>query len=154
MSSTRKFGLMMLAAGAMMLCGCQQANEDARAQIDAFHIVKRVPPPEPLNETVVLGDPALEIRQWEPSAAIYINDAVVAGPTYAPLKVTAMDYWLNAPVEQVLFLVDLVYIPAGGVILEPPWSDEVYKSFTAHPSYTLMPPLPNGPAQVPTSTYY
>jgi hypothetical protein len=153
MSSTRKLGLMTLAVGAMMLCGCQQANEDAKAQIDAFHIVKRVPPPEPMNETVILGDPALGLRQWDPSACFYINDAVVAGPTYAPIKVGAMDYWLNAPVEQILFLVDLLYIPPG-VFIEYPWSNEVYKSFTAQPSYTLMPPLPQGPAQVPTSTYY
>jgi hypothetical protein len=153
MSSTRSLRLVMVAVGAMMLCGCQEAKDDANAQIKAFQIVKRVPPPEPLNETVVLGDPALDLRQWDPSAAYYINDAVVAGPTYSPLRVTAMDYWLNAPVEQLLFLGDLFYIPVG-VFIEYPWSNEVYKSFTAEPSYTLMPPLPNGPAQVPTSTYY
>ena len=148
MSSIRKYGLMILAAGAVMLGGCQQAKEQAAA----FHLQKYTPPPEPMNDTPVAGDPALDVRQWDPSSAFYVNDAVVAGPTYSPLRVSAMDYWLNAPAEQLLFLGDLFYLPVG-VFIEYPWSDIVYKSFTAAPSYTLMPPLPNGPEQAPSSTY-
>jgi hypothetical protein len=152
MSSTRKLGLMVLAIGAVMLGGCQDAKEQTEKQVNAFHLEKHMPPSEPMNHAVVVGDPALDLRQWDPSSAYYVNDAVIAGPTYAPLQVAAMDYWLNAPAEQALFIMDLFYIPVG-VFIEYPWSDELYKSFTAKPSYTLMPPLPNGPEPAPVAFY-
>jgi hypothetical protein len=149
MSSIRNIGLMIAVAGAIMLGGCQETKQEAKA----FYIEKRfIPPPEPLNDAVVVGDPAMDVRQWSPSAAPYVNDAVVAGPTYSPLKVTQLKCCGNALVEPLFFFGNTLYTPFGCFIV-PPWSDIVYKSFTAESSYTLMPPLPNGPEKAPSYLY-
>jgi hypothetical protein len=147
---------MMLLAATMLLGGCQTMKQDARDDTKAFYIDKNsrhIPPPEKLNETVVLGDPAMDLRQWTPSSAHYVNDVVVAGPTYSPLKVSQLHCGGNAIVEPVLFFANSLYTPFGCFVTAP-WADIAYKSLTTNPSYTVMPPLPNGPSKAPPYYYY
>jgi hypothetical protein len=145
---------MMFVAGAMFLTGCAETKQYTKDDTKAFYLDKHhIPPPEVLNPTVVLGDAAIDLRRWTPSSAFYVNDGVVAGPTYTPLKVTRLHCCGNALVEPILFVANSVYTPFG-CFIQAPWADVVYKSFTADGSYTLMPPLPNGPQKLPPSYYY
>jgi hypothetical protein len=144
---------MMLFSGAMLLGGCQETKQRLKDDEHAFYLDKHhIPPPEPLNPTVVYGDQAMSLRQWEPSPTFFINDAVIAGPTYTPLKVGQMRGSANAIVEPALFFANTLYTPFGCFFI-PPWTDIVYKSLTTEPSHTLMPPLPKGAETVP-SYYY
>jgi hypothetical protein len=145
MSLIRNAGLIGILASSILLTGCEQF-ESAK---QSFYVQKRVPPPEPLNQPPEISDPALAVRPWAPSPTYYANDDVIAGPNYTFLCVRELPDSLNAPVEQLLFVANLLYI-GPGVFLEPPWKDEVYKSLTTDPSYTLMPPLPPGAEPMPT----
>lgn len=126
----------MLATGGLflVLAGCQ--------------IQQKTPGPEPLNATPIHTDPAMLHRLWTPAPAYYQNDSVVAGPDYVPLQPTPLSYPLNVFTEPVLFLGNTFYSPVG-VFLELPWREQIYKSMSCPPSYTLMPPLPPGPEPTP-----
>ena len=135
MSSIRELAPRTVIFGLLLLGGCQ--------------LQQNVPPPEALNSTPIQTDPAMQKRVWDPSAAIYANDAVLAWPNYAPLQPVDLPYELDAVTGTPLFLGDLCYIPPG-MFIEPPWSLEASKSLSPPPSYTAMPPLPNGPEPLPT----
>jgi len=139
MFSIRKSGTFVLVVG--MLGGCQ-----------SFHasLAPRSPGLSPLSNTPIATDPAMATRQWDVTEALYVNDAVFAHAIYSPLQVDQISYKGNAAVEPVLFLANLIYIPVG-IFIQYPWTFEANKSLSAPSSYTLMPPLPQGPQQ--PSTY-
>lgn len=118
----------------LVLAGCQ--------------IEQKSPAPEPLNATPIKTDQAMVHRQWAPVPAYYQNDSVVVWPDYAPLQPEALSYRLDVFTEPVLFLGNMFYFPAG-VFFEPGWREQMYKSMSCPPSYTLMPPLPAGPEPTP-----
>jgi hypothetical protein len=135
MSSTRKLASWTVVLGLFLLGGCQlEHNTPAR---------------EALNSTPVKTDPAMQKRQWNPSAALYVNDAVLTRPDYTPLQPIALPCIGNSVTDTVLFLGNLCYMPAG-VFVQFPWTMEVNKSLSTRSSYTMMPPLPRGPEPVPT----
>ena len=135
MSSIRKLASSAVLLGLFMLGGCQLENN--------------TPGPEALSSTPVTTDPAMQKRLWNPSAGFYVNDAVLTRPDYTPLQPIALPCILNALTEPVLYLGNLCYVPAG-VFFQFPWTMEVNKSLSTPSSYTLMPPLPNGPELEPT----
>jgi hypothetical protein len=118
-----------------MLGGCQ--------------LERNTPGPEALSSTPIQTDPAMQKRQWDPSAAVYANDTVLTRPDYTPLQPLALPCITNAVTETVLALGNLCYMPAG-VFLQFPWTMEVNKSLSTPSSYTMMPPLPDGAEPVPT----
>ena len=67
---------------------------------------------------------------------------------YSPLQPTTLPYKLNAVTDTAVYLGDVVYIPVG-MFIDYPWTYQANKSVSAPPTYTLMPPLPDGP-QVPS----
>ena len=131
--SVPRWGLLVLLV-AGMLGGCSEYHVDLHP---------RSPGPTPLSNTPIPTDPAMEMRQWDVSEALYVNDAVFAHPIYSPLQVDQFRYEGNSVIEPVLFLADVIYIPFG-MFIQYPWTYEVSKSLSAAPSYTLMPPLPEG----------
>jgi hypothetical protein len=121
-------------AGGLLLAGCQ--------------LQQHTPAPEPLNASPIQTDQAMEKRLWSPSPTYYVNDSVVTWPDYAPLQSAALPDNLNTLTDPLLFLGNLGYIPAG-VFLEPAWEEQIFKSQSPPPSFTLMPPLPVGPEPTP-----
>ncbi|HEX4055632.1 MAG TPA: hypothetical protein VHX86_15310 [Tepidisphaeraceae bacterium] len=109
---------------------------------------QKTPAPEALNATPIKTDQAMAHRNWAPVPAYYQNDSVMTWPDYAPLQPKPLPYDLGLFMEPVLFLGNVCYIPAG-VFLEPGWQEQIYKSMSCPPSYTLMPPLPVGPEPTP-----
>jgi hypothetical protein len=132
----RKAGALIVGAG--MLAGCQ------------MQMHPRNPGPEALNSTVIATDPAMDKRQWDVTQANYVNDAVWAHPIYSPFQPITLPYKGNAVTDTFVFLGDIPCIPVA-MFIAYPWTFEANKSVSAPPTYTLMPPLPDGP-QVP-STY-
>jgi hypothetical protein len=109
---------------------------------------QKTPGPEPLNDTPIKTDQAMEIRQWTPSPSLYQNDSVIAWPDFAPLQSVALPYPLDFFTEPALFVGNTFYFPAG-IFVEPIWKEQTYKSLSAPASYTLMPPLAAGPEPTP-----
>ncbi len=130
----RKAGALIV--GAVMLAGCQVQNGP------------RAPVAGPLNSAPIATDGAMDKRQWDVTQAIYVNDAVWAHPFYSPLQPTTLPYKLNAVTDTAVYLGDVAYIPVG-MFIDYPWTYQASKSVSAPPTYTLMPPLPDGP-QVPS----
>jgi hypothetical protein len=123
-----------LLPGVLILGGCQ--------------LQRHTPAPEPLNATPIKTDQAMEKRQWTPSPAQYVNDSVLTWPDYAPLQAVGLPYGLNYFSEPVLFIGNFGYIPAG-VFIEPAWKEQIFKSQSPPPSFTLMPPLAQGAEPTP-----
>jgi hypothetical protein len=120
--------------GGLLVAGCQ--------------LQQHAPAPEPLNATPINTDSAMALRQWGPTSAYYQNDSVYTWPDYAPLQPKPLQYELNLFTEPVLFLGNTFYLPVDA-FMEPGWREQIFKSMSCPPSYTLMPPLPGGPEPVP-----
>jgi hypothetical protein len=140
--------LAILFGAAALIGGCSSMDSVKDTAKDVVHLQQRVPPTEEMNNSPVMGDGAMALRQWDPTPGFYVNDAVWAWPNYSPLQPGPLPYEMNILTEPVLFLANLVYIPAG-VFLEPPFILEVYKSISPPPSYNVMPPLPGGAEPIP-----
>ena len=135
MFSIRKARLLTMMVGLGMLTGCELTVHPG--------------PSKSLSTISIPTDQAMQARQWDVSTTGYVNDGVRAHPIYQPLQLPPEQYELNAIGEPVLFLANLIYLPVG-VFIEYPWSFEVSKSLVLPPSYTLMPPLPDGAEPMPT----
>src|ERR1051325_3967623 len=69
-------------------------------------------PPDMLEPGPAVADPAMQNRQWEPSAALYANTSVVAGPTgfmYGSRE--NRQQWEYALSEAPVFLMNVVLLP-------------------------------------------
>jgi hypothetical protein len=109
------------------------------------------PGPEAMNNTPLIIDQAMQIRGWEPTAAEYTNDVVMAGDTYSPLQpIWHDDNRIDAVSQNFAFLANVAWLPVG-IFIYPPWEYYPYKSLTEPPTYTAMPPLPD--AAEPTPVY-
>jgi hypothetical protein len=128
---------LLLLASAALVSGCQVRHT--------------TPGPEALNNAPVKIDEAMQIRDWQPTAAEYTSDLVLAGSNYAPLQ----PIWngtnrLDAVTQNVAFIGNCFWLPVG-LFVYPPWTYLPYKSISMPPTYTAMPPLPD--AAEPTPVY-
>jgi hypothetical protein len=110
----------------MVMCGCQLAT--------------RVAPTDPLSETPINSDEAMQHRNWAQSSAEYKNDTVVAFPTLSPLVPAGDSRWTMVT-DTGDFMGNAFYATVG-FFTEPDWQMVEYKQETEMASYTLMPPLP------------
>jgi hypothetical protein len=109
---------------------------------------QRVPGPEPMAAAFVAPDPAMQARQWNPSAANYQSDLVTAWPTYTPFMSKEEPGYYNAGTETLLFCANLAYSPIEFWTGDPvPWEKVDYKSLNMPPTYDAMPPLPEPATQ-------
>jgi hypothetical protein len=129
MWSIRKSLAIGIAGAAIFLTACQEQQ--------------RVPGPEPLAATNVAPDPAMQVRNWDPSVATYNSDLVMAWPNAQPWVSESLPGLENGGTEVFLFLGNLGYSAVQFVTVNPPaWEKLPYKSLSMPPSYTAMPPLP------------
>ena len=132
-----KAAAMLIGGGAMLLGGCHGSCPMSCP-------VQRIKdtPPEAINDTPLVVDPAMQVRDWDRSSAYYASGGVVAGPTgflYEPKR--GQPEWHYALLESPLFLVQTIALPVT-LAFNPPWSKVVYKGVTVEPTYTAMPALP------------
>jgi hypothetical protein len=135
MFSIRKAQLALVVFAAGMLGGCQ--------------LLEHPQPLTAVSTTPIRTDQAMATRRWDISVAGYPNDAVVSQHNYQPLMVPPISYKGSAVAEPLVFVANILYMPVG-VFIDVPRSRTLSKSLALPPSYTLMPPLPNGPEPVPT----
>src|SRR5262245_61404853 len=99
-------------------------------------------PPEPENETTVIVDGAMQIRDWDRSVAYYANGDTIAYPTlfnYQPHWYQPEPYYYF--IETPLFICQTLCLPIAAVIT-PPWVPTKYTGVTVGQTYTAMPVLP------------
>lgn len=98
--------------------------------------------PEPLNETPLVVDEAIQLRDWERSTAYYPNGAVVAGNTgffFEPDE--NLSNWQYLLIEPPLFVLNVALLPVS-LVMTPPCVPVVYEGAKIPPTYTAQVPLP------------
>jgi hypothetical protein len=122
-----------VALGALLLGGCVQPMTAT--------------PEAPLTEEPMVIDQAMQVRDWDRSAAVYTNLSFVAGSPgfwYQP-KWNEPD-WTYAVVEAPLFLGQALILPIT-VWFPPQWEPVNYAGLKMAPTYHAMPPLRPSPAE-------
>jgi hypothetical protein len=118
-------GLMFLAAG------CQVVQ------------ITQPQPPDRVDATPIVEDPAMLARAWPPTPAIYPNLSSTTGPCEM-LLVPRDDLKpaTHAALETPVFVADLLLMPVVVIegILPPPWAQVEGTSFYLPPTYTSNPP--------------
>jgi hypothetical protein len=143
-SGIRNRGLKVLALGtALLLGGCQQSQEAQGLHVTHADKLVMLPPKQTedrVNETPILTDEAMEVRQWPVSAATYPNFSVTAGPalvTFVPRD--DLKPWFHAVLETPLFLINTL-LTTSAMFQTAPWEQVEATSLYLPPSYTCNPP--------------
>jgi len=129
----------MLVALAMSAVGCQG--------------VSKTYPPAPVNNTPLVVDEAMQIRDWDRKTSYYANGATVAGGTAYCWEtadwVKEGDRKLtDAPVATL----NILSMPVG-LFVNSPFEKQVIRGEVVPPSYTGQPPLPGAsPSNVSETT--
>jgi hypothetical protein len=121
----------MFVALAMSAAGCQGISKQY--------------PPAPVNNTPLVVDEAMQIRDWDRKTSYYANGATVAGGTAYCWEtadwVKEGDRKLtDAPVA----VLNFVCVPVG-LFVNSPFEKQVIRGEVVPPSYTAQPPLPGAP---------
>ena len=97
---------------------------------------------EPVNNTPVIGDEAMAMRNWPPSISHYQNGEVAAWSTrftYQPNPNRPEAQ--NILLDPVMFLGQVAVLPLE-FVANPPFDPRVYHGIEYRPTYTAQPPLP------------
>src|SRR5688572_16554704 len=110
--------------------------------------VSRNQPLAPVNNTPLVVDEAMQVRDWDRSTNYYANGATVAGGTGYLWEVSdnanaGHRRLLDAPVA----VLNMVSMPVG-VFVNSPFERQVVRGETVPPTYTAQPPLPGEPLPV------
>lgn len=101
-------------------------------------------PTEQDSSKMVVGDPAMQLRQWDRSTAEYGNGNVVAGTTGFWYEARpGQPEWRYLIEDNPLFLLQAAALPVT-LTLTPPWTPVLYAGESVGPSHTALPPLPAG----------
>lgn len=132
MTHTIKTLTLAAAVGAVLAGGCNSCPVQK----------KQNQPPVALNDTPVIIDEAMQIRQWDVSTAKYQNGDTFAGPTmFAYEPKWNQPEWHYQFIDTPLFLTQLAGMPIM-LFVTPPGKDLRYTGETIEPTYTAMPVLP------------
>lgn len=138
----------LIAVAGIISAGCQtMKSEMSGLTTNPVAKLKNAPPDE-LNDTPLIVDGAMQLRNWPRVSSVYANGDTPAGPTgfwYEPAW--NQSGWKYPVIETPLFLVQTVALPVT-LSLTPPWSEATYTGATISTTYTAMPLLP-GSASVP-----
>src|SRR5580658_10419917 len=121
--------------GLLLVVGCEK--------------VPRIAPMEQLQPPLVRADPAMEVRQWDPTVATYASGGVWAWPTYQTFMPASKDPGLRATKEAFYFGINLLYSPWAAFVSDPMWKMVLYQDLTMPPTYTASPVLPPSTQPVP-----
>jgi hypothetical protein len=110
--------------------------------------IDREQPPAPVNDTPLVVDEAMQIRDWDRSTNYYANGATVAGGTGYVWEVAD---WANPGhrrfIDAPVAVLNIVSMPVG-IFVNSPFGEQVYRGETVPPTYTGQPPLPGEPVPV------
>src|SRR5688500_15315317 len=105
-------------------------------------------PPAPVNDTPLVVDEAMQIRDWDRSTNYYANGATVAGGTGYVWEVAD---WVNPGhrrfIDAPVAVLNMVSMPVG-LFVNSPFGTRAYRGETVPPTYTGQPPLPGEPVPV------
>lgn len=139
-----KSAALIFAAGLFVLGGCQSMSSSASGVV---HKIVNAPPDE-LNDSPLVVDGAMQLRDWQRGEAQYANGDTPAGPigfNYEPAwNQSAYRYPM---IETPLFIVQTVLLPVT-LTMTPPWTEKTWTGATIGTTYNAMPALP-GNSQVP-----
>jgi len=126
---------LMLVALAMSAAGCQPVSKHY--------------PPAPVNNTPLVVDEAMQIRDWDRSTSHYANGATVAGGTAycwetADWVKPGHRRFVDGPVATL----NIVSTPVG-LFVNSPFEKQVIHGEIVPPTYTGQPPLPGAPPSSP-----
>jgi len=102
-------------------------------------------PPDELNDSPLVVDGAMQLRDWQRAPAQYANGDTPAGPTEFPYEPKwNQPGWVYPVVETPLFVGQGIFMPIT-MIFTPPWTLVMWKGATIDTTYTAMPALPPAP---------
>jgi hypothetical protein len=125
------------------LAGCQSFRSPVQRIANA--------PAGQLNDTPMIVDQAMQIRDWDRSSAYYTNTMFEAGSVgflYEPRYDNPG--WSYAAIEPPLFAAQVVALPVT-IWFPPPWAPVNYASERVEPTYHGVPPLPPSQAAAPAT---
>jgi hypothetical protein len=120
-------------------CGRMLAMLAASAVVGCQTVVPA--PIERVNDTPLVVDDAMQMREWDESVVQYANGDTVAGgngymfrthETMPPLAVRA--------VEPAMATTNMLLLPVG-VFVNSPFKKQVYQGAVVPPTYTAVPPI-------------
>jgi len=125
--------MLLVTGGALLSGGCMRADRNTK--------------PIALNPLPLKEDEAIARRNWELQPVWYTNVGAVGGPTgqtWVPSGNYANDKPVPGPAhivsDDVIFVGNAVLMPIR-LIIQPPWTEKVYRGVTVPPTYTASPPL-------------
>src|SRR5205814_4103813 len=93
------------------------------------------------NQTPLIVDEAMQLRDWEPVTANWESGATIAGPTGFVFEPSpTLPPYEDMLVENGLFIGQVLAVPLT-LSMEPPSTDIIYRGVRQEPSYTAVPPL-------------
>jgi hypothetical protein len=140
----RKTAALLLSAGALLAGGCQSGG--SMSMNCPLQKIQNAPPDE-LNDSPLVVDGAMQLRDWQRVSVEYANGDTPAGPTgflYEPRW--NQPEWVYAAIETPLFIGQTVALPVV-FVMTPPWTPVTYKGATIEATYNAMPALPGVPAE-------
>jgi len=112
---------------AAALVGCQRAVNVPRGRV---------------NETPLVVDEAMQIRDWDRSSAHYEDPRFIAGPTgFWFISPGERPQWYYSATETPIFVAQTVMLPVT-LLITPVWTPVRYAGETLEPTHHAMPPLP------------
>jgi hypothetical protein len=128
-NTTIKLATVCLCAGVVAGCTCPIQRRANAA-------------PEPVDETPLIVDGAMQLREWDRSVAYYSNGDTYAYPTlfwYEPAwNQPEFNYYF---IETPLFIGQTLAMPLV-MWMPPPWTSVKYTGVTVNTTHTAMPVLP------------
>ena len=130
MCSTRNaLRLPLFAILALSLTGC--GFQQARTRVK----------PDPLNDSPLVVDEAMQKRDWERTSAYYAPPVVVAGPTWLTFRGDEKAERTDLITDPFIFGVNVLASPYAAV-RDPQWEAVEHRGATVPPTHHAMPPLP------------
>jgi hypothetical protein len=146
-----KSAALVLSAGALLTAGCQSMSASMSSMQCPIQKIQNAPPDE-LNDSPLVVDGAMQLRDWQRMTAQYANGDTPAGPTgflYEPRW--NQPEWTYAVIETPLFVGQTLALPVV-FAFTPPWTPVTYKGATIEATYNAMPALPGSPSEtMPTA---
>jgi hypothetical protein len=139
-----KSAALILAVGVFVLGGCHSNSSMMSCPISKIQNA----PPDELNDSPLVVDGAMQLRDWQRAEATYANGDTPAGPTGFNYEPAWNQSGYRYPiVETPLFIGQTLLLPVT-LTMNPPWTEKVYTGATIGTTYNGMPALP-GASEVP-----
>jgi hypothetical protein len=106
-----------------------------------FQSARNNPRPDPVNDSPLIVDEAMQQRNFERSSAYYQRSTVVAGPTWLTFRGDEKAERTDLITDPMIFLTNVAVSPYAAV-RDPQWKAVEYQGASVPPTHHAMPPLP------------